>query len=313
MRHKYLFGPVPSRRLGVSLGVDLIPHKTCTLDCVYCECGKTTRLTTKREEYINVNAVIEELDAYLDSSPRLDYITFAGSGEPTLNSGLGRVIAYLHEKHSKYKTCLLTNGTLFDDPALRAEINPIDLIIPSLDAATEETFQKINRPHNSLSCNRIIEGLTMLRNEYSGEIIMEIFIVPTLNDSIKELAAMKEALKQIRPNRVQLGTLDRPGTEEWVEAASEDSMREISEILDQAELIGSYRPRNKIASFGESKCRKIIQTLRRRPCTAADMEEILGIHQAELQKYINHLLEQNRIEVEYKKRGAFFKIKKRQD
>lgn len=309
MKHKFLFGPVPSRRLGVSLGVDLIPHKTCSLDCIYCECGKTTRLTTKRKEYVPVETVLMELDSYLAGSPSLDYITFAGSGEPTLNSGMGKVISFIKEKYSRYKICLLTNGTLFTDKSVRDDAGMVDLIIPSLDAASEDTFQRINRPHSNLSCKNIIEGLVDLRREYSGEICMEIFIVPGINDTDNELSALKEALKRISPNRIQLGTLDRPGTEEWVEAADPLRMQEIAGYLKGAELIGDFKPRNRIASFQESKSRQIIQTLRRRPCTALDLEQILNLHQAELQKYINHLLEQKRIEVNYKERGAFFTIK----
>jgi wyosine [tRNA(Phe)-imidazoG37] synthetase (radical SAM superfamily) len=309
MKHKYLFGPVPSRRLGVSLGIDLIPLKTCSLDCVYCECGKTTHLTTERNEYIPIDRVIGELESYLKSNPPLDYITFAGSGEPTLNNGLGTVISYLKNNFGQYRTCLLTNGTLFTDPEVRAEITGADLIIPSLDAATENTFKCLNRPEPSLDCAAIITGLEELRQEYKGKIIMEIFIVPGLNDTEPELESIKKALERIKPDGVQIGTLDRPGTEDWVEAAEKSSLVEIARFLGDAELIGNFQQRNKIASFRESHSRKILQTLRRRPCTILDLEQMLNLHPAELQKYINHLLETNRIEVEHKARGAFFKIK----
>jgi wyosine [tRNA(Phe)-imidazoG37] synthetase (radical SAM superfamily) len=309
MKHKYLFGPVPSRRLGVSLGVDLIPLKTCSLDCVYCECGKTTRLTTERNEYISIDRVIDELEGYLKSNPPLDYITFAGSGEPTLNNGLGTVISYLKNNFGQYRTCLLTNGTLFTDPELRAEVKGADLIIPSLDAATEDTFRRLNKPEPSLDCAAIITGLEKLRHEYKGEIIMEIFIVPGLNDSKLELEEIKKALERIKPDGVQIGTLDRPGTEDWVEAAEKSSLVEIARYLGNADLIGDFQQRNKIASFRESHSRKILQTLRRRPCTSLDLEQMLNLHPAELQKYVNHLLETNRIEVEHKARGVFYKIK----
>jgi wyosine [tRNA(Phe)-imidazoG37] synthetase (radical SAM superfamily) len=309
VKHKYLFGPVPSRRLGVSLGVDLIPLKTCSLDCVYCECGKTTRLTTERKEYISVDRVIAELEEYLASDPPLDYITFAGSGEPTLSSSLGTIINYLKQNFSKYRICLLTNGTLFTDCAVRAEAAAADLIIPSLDAATEDIFNRLNRPAPGLDCAAIINGLEQLRREYKGKIILEIFIVPGLNDTEPELAEIKKAIERIKPDGVQIGTLDRPGTEEWVEAAEKNSLVEIASYLEGADLIGDFQQRSKIASFRESHSRKILQTLRRRPCTAADLEQILNLHPAELQKYINHLLETDRIEVEHKARGAFFKIK----
>lgn len=309
LKYKYLFGPVPSRRLGVSLGVDLIPLKTCSLDCVYCECGRTTRLTIDRKEYLPTNEVINELRDYLSTNPQLDYITFAGSGEPTLNNRLGDVASYLKTNYPQYKLCLLTNGTLFSDPQVRTDVDRVDLVIPSLDSATEGGFKLINRPQKDLSCAAMIDGLIKLRFEYKGEIRLEIFIVPGINDTPEELAALKKAILQIKPDRVQLGTLDRPGTEAWVEAAGSQKMNEISAYLNGAELIGTFQRRQKIASFKEEHSRNILQTLRRRPCTIKDLEQILDIHPAELQKYVHDLLDRDKIEIENKARGIFLKIK----
>ncbi len=309
MKYKHLFGPVPSRRLGVSLGIDLIPPKTCTLDCVYCECGKTTRLTTKRREYIPVDNILKELDDYLARKPELDYITFAGSGEPTLNNKIGKVIEFIKKCYPHYKICVLTNGTLFSDPSVRAEVLKADLIIPSLDAATEKTFQQINRPHPDLNCKEVIAGLVDLRSEFAGEIRLEIFIVPDFNDTTEELQAIKQAIEKINPHRVQMGTLDRPGTENWVQAADKEKMQQIASFLGRSELIGEFRPRNKIASFNESYNSQILNTLRRRPCTLEDLHHMLNLHPAELQKYINHLLAIGRIETENRDRGTFLKLK----
>jgi len=279
------------------------------MNCVYCECGKTNKLTTVRKNYYDVEKVISELNNYLAESPPLDYITFAGSGEPTLNSGIKTVIDFLKTDYPGYKICLLTNGSLFTDQGVRLEVAGVDLIVPSLDAATEKAFQLINRPHPDIKCKDVIEGLSTLRYEFSGEIRLEIFIVPGINDSEIELIALKEAITMIKPDRIQIGTLDRPGTEEWVEAAPPEKMAAIASFLDGAELIGDIRPRNKIASFNHSYQKQILQTVRRRPCTAADLAQILNLHPAELQKYLNHLLEKNILETEYKKRGTFFKIK----
>ena len=310
MRNRHLFGPVPSRRLGVSLGVDLIPHKTCSLNCVYCECGKTTNLTLERREYVNTEGVISELKSYLSQEPPLDYITFAGSGEPTLHSRIGEIISFLKENYSQYPLCLLTNGTLFQDPALREEVARLDLIIPSLDAATEKTFKAINRPHENLSCSDMIAGLIELRKEFQGEMRLEVFIVPGLNDTPEELKAIKDAADKINPDSIQLGTLDRPGTEDWVETASSEDLKKIAAYLGRSEIIGEFKARQKIMSFKESYSRLILQTLRRRPCTIEDLNAMLGIHPAEVQKYVNHLLEEDKIEVEKLERGQFLKIKK---
>ncbi len=309
MKYSHLFGPVPSRRLGLSLGVDLVPHKTCSLNCIYCECGATTILTDVRKEYVPVKAVIAELDDYLAASPGLDYVTFSGSGEPTLNSGLDMVVDFLKEYHPGYKLCLLTNGTLFAGEKVRSAVSRIDLIIPSLDAAGEETFQKINRPCNDLRCADIIEGLIALRREYAGNIVLEIFIVPGLNDTAEELSLIKGAIKKINPERVQIGTLDRPGTEDWVAAADTGKMKEIAGYLDNAEVIGDFHSGQPVSSFNDSTSRMILQTLRRRPCTISDLTNILALRPAEIQKYINQLLAQEKIDAEQKERGIFLKIR----
>lgn len=310
MKYKYLFGPVPSRRLGVSLGIDLVPLKTCTLNCIYCECGQTTELTNVRKEYVPLDKVLEEIKDCLATSPHLDYITFSGSGEPTLHSGLEKVVSFLKDLYPQYKICLLTNGTLFSSTALCTAVKDFDLIIPSIDAASEKIFQEINRPHTEIKCKDMLSGLIKLRNSYNGTIMIEIFIVPGLNDTPEELKVIKEALNKIKPDRVQIGTLDRPGTESWVKAADEDKMKEIRDYLDPAELIGDFRCRETVSSFNSSLNEQIIQTINRRPCTIKDLIQITGSHQAEIQKYINHLLSSGTIEVDRKARGSFFKLKK---
>lgn len=310
MKYRHLFGPVPSRRLGVSLGIDLVPLKTCTLDCVYCECGKTTCLTIERKEYVPLGEVLEELQDYLEGKPQLDYITFSGSGEPTLHQGLGKVIDFLKKNYPHYKLCLLTNGTLLNNRALRSELSQVDLIVPSLDAATEKCFQLLNRPHHDLKCAELINGLISLRHEYSGLLTLEIFAAPGFNDTPEELASLKAAIESINPDHVQLGTLDRPGTEECLKPVDSQKMQAISAYLNNAELIGKFKPGPKIASFDNSAGQQILQTLRRRPCTINDLEQLLNLRPAEIQKHINYLLVQDRIEVEQKERGSFLKIKK---
>jgi len=136
-RYKHLFGPVNSRRLGLSLGVDLVPYKYCPLNCVYCEVQTTTHLVTKREEFFPVDEILGELDLFLRGRQQLDYITFSGAGEPTLHSGIGRIIQYIKKTYPSYKLALLTNGVLLNDPSVRAEVLPCDLVLPSLDSATQ--------------------------------------------------------------------------------------------------------------------------------------------------------------------------------
>ncbi|MCL2688982.1 MAG: radical SAM protein [Chitinispirillia bacterium] len=227
-RYKHLFGPVRSRRLGISLGVNMIPFKTCSLDCVYCECGATTVLTTERKEYIPTDSIIAELDHYLGTNPQLDYVTFGGSGEPTLHSGLGKIIQHLKKNYPQKKLALLTNSTLLYDSELRADIVPCDLIVPSLDAVSDDIFYKINKPEKSLYCTRIINNLIELSCEFLGQMWLEIFIIPGVNDTYEEIERFKQAATAINPARIQLNSLDRPGTCSGISVPSIDRLEEIA-------------------------------------------------------------------------------------
>ena len=158
MHYKHVFGPVPSRRLGISLGVDLVPSKTCSLDCIYCECGSTTHLTVKRKEYVPTLDVIEEIRQCLDQAPELDYVTFSGSGEPTLHKGLGRIASFIKQNYPNYNLALLTNGTLFYQEDVRRDASGTDLVIASIDAGSQEGFSRINRPHPSLTVPDMVKG-----------------------------------------------------------------------------------------------------------------------------------------------------------
>ncbi len=309
MKNKYLFGPVPSRRLGVSLGIDLVPFKTCTLDCVYCECGSTTNLTVDRMEYFTTEEIIEELGAYLQERPVLDYITFSGSGEPTLHSGLHVIIDFLKDHYSPYRIAVLTNGTLMTQSDVRSQLRRADLVIPSLDAASEQVFRKLNRPHKSLVCAEILSGLTKFGREYPGELWLEIMVVPGLNDTELELGLLKEAIREIGPDRVQLGTLDRPGAEKWVKAASEKDLQAITAFLGGAEIMGKYASYKPIGSSGRDREKDILTVLRRRPCTPEDIAHILQLRLVEVHKILRVLLEADRIESVKQARGEFYRIR----
>ncbi|MEA2095587.1 MAG: radical SAM protein [Candidatus Cloacimonadota bacterium] len=309
---KYLFGPVPSRRLGISLGVDLVPHKVCSLNCIYCEVGRTTNLTIERKEYIPINEVIAELQNYLDQKPELDFVTFSGQGEPTLNSGLGKVIDFIRDYYSQYKVAVITNGTLFWDEEVRREVSRADVILPSLDAVSKYSFLKINRPNKNLNINKIVEGLIQLGSEFKGKIFLEIFFVPDLNNSRKELNLLKEISAKIKPDIIQLNTLDRPGTEDFVKAVTKEELQEIREFFEPlpVEIIAKAKTRKQIQSFNKNIEEQILETIKRRPCTDKDLTEILGIHLNELNKYLSELTDSGKIESDRRERGLFFKIKK---
>jgi len=311
MKYKHLFGPVPSRRLGLSLGIDPIPYKTCSFDCVYCECGATTNLTSTRKEYIPVDEIISELDSFLSNNPTLDYITFSGSGEPTLNIGIERIITFLKKKFPQYKIAVLTNSSLFSNPEVRKELLLADVIMPSLDAVSYNISQKINRPVKGIIPVDIIQGLISFRREFPGKIWLEIFIIPGINDTDEEIEKFHAVLKKINPDLIQLNSIDRPGTENWVVPADEETLVKIKKKFEYLPVvtISNYQKREKVKSYNFKIEDAILATISRRPCTADDLSEILDIHLAELNKYLDALHEKDMIEAVKRPRGLFFRAK----
>lgn len=308
--YKYLFGPVPSRRLGMSLGIDLVPKKVCALNCVYCEVGETTKLTTDRMEYIKYDKIISELQQFMSSRPKIDYITFSGSGEPTLNSRIGEVLAYVKQNYPDVKTAILTCGALLSSPQLRTEILEADVILPSLDAATQAIFNKINRPNPNLSIDTYIKGLIDFRKEYKGQIWLEVFLLRGYNDTPEELDLIKEAILKIEPDIVQLNTLDRPGTVEGLIAMTKNELQKIKDYWDisDVEIIASAAQRTDIDSYNTDIEGRILATIARRPCTLDDLNQILGIHVNEINKYLGTLELNKKIKSTTLKRGVFYEL-----
>ena len=309
--YKYLFGPVPSRRLGMSLGVDLVPKKVCSLDCVYCEVGYTTKLTTERREYIPYNKVTSELTHYFKNNPDPDYITFSGSGEPTLNSRIGDVLQFIKQQKPDIPIAVLTNGTLLYDKKVRDELLDANIVLPSLDAATVTAFQKINRPAQQLTAQKIIQGLIDFRKEFSGQIWLEVFIIPGYNNDNNELKALAKAFKNIKPEQIQLNTLDRPGTVDDINAASQKELQRIVDYwkLENVKIIAAAPERKSIRSYRKDAESAILGTITRRPCTLDDLVKILGLHINEINKYLDVLEAEGKIEPIRQNRGVFYQIK----
>ncbi|MDD2229408.1 MAG: radical SAM protein [Candidatus Cloacimonetes bacterium] len=314
MKYKHLFGPVMSRRLGVSLGVDLVPYKYCPLNCVYCEVQKTTNLTLQREEFFSTEEIIGELDAFLSTSPHLDYITFSGAGEPTLNSGLGRIVEHIKTTYPAYKLALLSNGVLFNHSEVREEALGCDVVLPSLDAATQGVFEQINRPHSDLKVEDLISGLIDFRHEYKGKMWLEVFLITGINDTDTELAALLKAIKKISPDLVQLNSLDRPGAEAWVKPLTLIALKRVRQFFSAAlpmpvEVIAKVKYDTRGSRLDEEVINLLHNTLKRRPSTAEDLSAMLEIHINEVGKVLRQLHLEGRVLVKRESRGVFYSWK----
>ena len=312
-KYRFLFGPVPSRRLGLSLGVDLVPYKTCTMDCIYCESGRTTSLTLERAEFFPVSDVVSELDTFLSSGRELDYITFSGAGEPTLYLKIGEIIDFIKDNYPEYRTALLTNGMLLTDRQTFNDVKNVDLIVPSLDAPSEEIFRRINRPLQGIECAAVVDAFVRFHRESDALFYLEIFIVPGINDTPEALEDFREVIIRINPDMVQLNSLDRPGTEAWVPAAISEGMERVrlafADIAD-VEIVGKFSHSQTSSSEKNSSYRNldasVLDLLSRRPCTAKDLQHSLSISENTVAKLLIRMVEKKLIVTEKRARGIFY-------
>jgi wyosine [tRNA(Phe)-imidazoG37] synthetase (radical SAM superfamily) len=303
---KYLYGPVPSRRLGRSLGIDIVPLKVCTLDCVYCQLGRTTNKAIERKNYTDIEAVLSELKKRLAQGLVADFITISGSGEPTLHSRLGELISGIKEI-SCIPVALITNGTLLYRQDVRAGCAKADVVLPSLDAGDERTFQRINRPYKDFSVEKLISGLCAFRNEYAGQIWLEVFLVEGLNTNPEQIVKIKDAIDRIHPDKVQLNTAVRPTAEPNIKSVDAEKLRSIANQLgEKCEVVADFFLRHHDEHI-EGKVEDVLSMLKRRPCTLEDIYRGLNINSTEALKYITHLKQQGVIYSEEKDGVIFFK------
>jgi len=289
---QYVYGPVPSRRLGRSLGVDLVPFKACTFDCVYCQLGRTTSKTMQRKEYVSAAAVLGEVKRKLAEEDIPDYITFSGSGEPTLNSRIGDMIRRIKEL-TAIPVAVLTNGSLLWMKEVQEDLMAADLVIPSLDAGDEQLYQYVNRPHRDLSFDRLVDGLVEFTRRFPGQVWLEVLLlqgVTGMPAHVKKIAALVE---RIAPARVQLNTVCRPPAEEFAFPLSPDDLLSLREFFPgHVDIISEdSQARSNASAFSESRAEDILALLRRRPCTSGDVAGGLGIHVTEALKHLNVLVD----------------------
>lgn len=313
MRKQYVFGPVASRRLGVSLGVDILHGRKCSLDCIYCEAGKTDDLTCERQDYVPLDKVKAELQEVLDGKPVLDYITYSGAGEPTLNKSIGELSCWIKSNYPQYKLCLLTNGTLLSDPDVRCALQYIDLVIPNFDASSEEELAVINRPAAGVTLESLAEGIRKAAGEYPGKLVLELFVVPGVNDSdesVERFASYISSFKGLKS--VQLNTLDRPGVVDWIRPAPLETIIKFIRALEKivpVEAVGRFRYRSCVAESVTMQgdfYSSILSVVSRRPSTAEDLALALNEPLESVRERAEKLVNCGLIYSEKRERGVFY-------
>lgn len=300
---------MPSRRLGKSLGVDIIPFKICSYDCIYCQLGKTTNKTTARRNYIPVADVLSELEEKLSTNVNCDYVTVAGSGEPTLHASIGDIITGI-KAMTDVPVTVLTNGSLLYLPEVQDALMKADIVIPSLDAGNEQLFQHVNRPHHDISFDRMVQGLIDFSRYYSGRIWLEILLISGTTGIIPEVKEIAAWANQIRAEKVQLNTVSRPAYEDFACAVSSGQMKKLAalfsvpvDILENESSINLSE-----ATHSESTDKDILDLLARRPCTLEGICLGLGLHPHDVAKRLKNLIDQQRISSIRADHGLFYKI-----
>jgi wyosine [tRNA(Phe)-imidazoG37] synthetase (radical SAM superfamily) len=309
-RRRCVYGPVPSRRLGRSLGIDLVPYKTCSYDCIYCQLGRTTNKTTELAEYVPLDGVYEELAEKLRLDPEPNYISLAGSGEPTLHSRIGELIAGI-KRMTPIPVAVLTNGSLLWMPEVRAALAEADLAIPSLDAGNQQTFERVNRSHPDISFEEMTAGLAAFGETFGGETWLEVFALAGITDAPGEMAAIAAIANRLRPARVQLNTATRPPAEDYVAAVPPERLEGLRSFFDvPCEVVAEHRAAGPAVSPATSNARReVAALLERRPCTVEGIAAGLGMAPNEVIKHLNALVAAGVVRCERRGGDTYYEVR----
>jgi len=294
---RLIYGPVPSRRLGFSLGVDIIPYKVCSYNCIYCQLGKTTSHILKRKSYVSPAIVIKGIKGAISENKKIDYITFSGSGEPTLNKDLC-ILIQKTKKITSIPIAVLTNGSLLWRKSVRNDLASADLVVPSLDAVSAVVFKKINRPAKGLSTKKVLDGIKKFAEDFEGEIRLEIMLVKGINDSENEINKINEFVKGLKINKIELNTVIRPPNDPKAGPLTKEELLRIKKLFDsniKVEVISDFTKHHETRVFRKDLEQRIIDLLKRRPCRKEEMSVSLGVHLNELLKYLNLLMQRKKI------------------
>lgn len=301
----HIYGPVLSRRLGSSLGVDAIPLKTCSFDCVYCQLGPTPKTTIERKEYVLANDILIQLKGALKKNEKIDYITFSGSGEPTLNLKLGEMIREI-KGITSIPVVVLTNGSLLSEKELRCELLQADVVMPSLDAVSQKVFERVNRPHPGLMIEGVIEGIRDFISEFKGKVWIEVMLVKGINDNFKEMEKVGDIINRIGPAKVQLNTVVRPPCEEFAKPLTYEELKAIRKVIgDRAEIITPFAEKVQ-GAYKKNVEDRIMMLLSRRPVTLQEMVASLGLHRSEAIKYLSTLEKEGKVKTKTQMGKQFY-------
>ncbi|MBN1773527.1 MAG: radical SAM protein [Deltaproteobacteria bacterium] len=293
-KRSHVYGPVWSRRLGRSLGIDLIPYKICSYDCVYCQLGRTTRKTVQRREYVPLGEVLDDLRRRLAAGPTPDFVSLAGSGEPTLHAGLGELIAAL-KRRTTVPVAVLTNGSLLARPGVRRELARADLVLPSLDAGDARMFRRVNRPHPSLRFRDVVEGLAEFVAGFGGAVWLEVFLLAGWTTAPDQVRRLAELARRVGPARVQLNTVARPPAEQRAAAVPHAELVRLARQFDGPVDLLVDRPAAAPRGKTAGDLAAVLELLGRRPCTIAGMAAGLGLHPNDALKRVEALRQAGRV------------------
>jgi wyosine [tRNA(Phe)-imidazoG37] synthetase (radical SAM superfamily) len=312
-RSSRVYGPVPSRRFGLSLGVDLVPYKTCSYDCVYCQLGRTEQTTLRRQAFFEPEVIAVEVQKALEQGPKPDVVTLAGSGEPTLYAPLGRLVELLRERSATPIVLLTNGGTLFlEDVAEDALV--VDVLAPSLDAGDEETFRLVNRPDPEVTFQNMVDGIERFRRRFVGEVRLEVMLVRDLNDSTASITNLEQQIDRIRPPAVDLNTPVRPGASVDAKPCTEEFLSRVArQFGPSARPIAAFPDRlaGRISEQTQSLRRFVMETLSRRPCTVRDLVTTTGVPANEIVKVVDSLIGESIVEERRGKDEAYFWVPQR--
>lgn len=304
----YIYGPVPSRRLGLSLGVDIVPPKVCTFDCVYCQLGRTTKKTVRRFASVDFKQFEQELTAALSGKPQPECVTIAGSGEPTLSTDISRCIRII-KKHTGLPVVVITNASLFSRREVVEHVKKADIIIPSLDAASDHAFKEVNRPHKSIGLDAMTKGLANLRKHFSGRIFLEVMLVKGMNDSVRDAERLAAVIPRIQPDKIQLVIPERSPHRRALVPSPEAVRRfagVLSAVAPRVEIVGMFLPPQEEIRrrWDEAIAPQIISLLKRRPATPRDLRQVTGLSFPRLQRLLRDISKKYILE----RRGGYFRI-----